>query len=415
MPVRKLTDLFAERVQLPALGRIEYFDATFGGLSLRVTAQGNKSWSLFYRLGGRLRRLTLGQFPAIKPAQARREAGAALERVRLGIDPAEEKRDRRLASEADTFGRALEDYLAYARRHWAASTFKEIKRVLEREPLQAWRERPLSSISRGDVVRLLDAIVAAGAEIGANRTLAYLRALFNWAVKRGRLPSSPVSGVDAPTKERTRDRVLSDDELRWLWCACERIDWPFGPLIKLLLLTGQRRDEVARLEWREIDLGERLWTLPREKAKNNRAHEIHLSNAAIGVLNSIPRVEALVFTSTGSTPVSGFSRAKLRVDAAMLAAKREELGEHCEPIPNWVLHDLRRTTTTGLARLGFPPHVVDKILNHVSGTIRGVAAVYNRFEYFEERRAALEAWGRYVENLLAARPANVIALRGVLT
>jgi integrase len=228
---------------------LKTFDATFGGLSLRVTAQGNKSWSLFYRMDGRLRRLTLGQFPAIKPAQARREAGAALERVRLGIDPAEEKRDRRLASEADAFARVLEDYLVHASRHWAASTFKETKRVLEREPLRAWRDRTLSSISRADVMRLLDAIVAAGAEIGANRTLAYLRALFNWS-------------------------VLSDDELSWLWRACEKIDWPFGPLVKLLLLTGQRRDEVATLHWSELDLGNRTWTLPREKAKNNRAHEI---------------------------------------------------------------------------------------------------------------------------------------------
>jgi integrase len=412
MPTRKLTDLFAERVQPPAKGRIEYFDATFGGLSLRVTAQGNKSWSLFYRIGGRLRRLTIGQFPAIKPAQARREAGAALERVRLGIDPAEEKRDRRLVSEADTFAKALEDYLAYAKRHWAASTFKEIKRVLEREPLRAWRDRPLSTISRGEAVRLLDAIVAAGAEIGANRTLAYLRALFNWAVKRGRLPSSPVSGVDAPTKERTRDRVLSDDELRWLWRACENIDWPFGPLIKLLLLTGQRRDEVATLRWSELDLGKRNWNLPREKAKNNRTHEIHLSHAAIAVLNSIPRIETMVFTSTGSSPVSGFSRAKRRLDAAMLSAKLGELGEKCEPIPHWVLHDLRRTAATGLARLGFPPHVVDKILNHVTGTIRGVSAVYNRFEYFEERRAALEAWGQYVEKLVCPPRATLIALCG---
>jgi integrase len=413
MPTRKLTDLFAERVRPPAQGRIEYFDATFGGLSLRVTAQGNKSWSLFYRLGGMLRRLTLGQFPALKPALARREAGAALERVRLGIDPAEEKRNRRLASEADTFGRTLEDYLAYARRHWAASTFKETKRVLEREPLRAWRDRPLGSISRGEVVRLLDAIVAAGAEIGANRTLAYLRALFNWAVKRGRLPSSPVSGIDAPTKERTRDRVLSDDELRWLWRACEKIDWPFGPLIKLLLLTAQRRDEVASLRWSELDLGNRTWTLPREKAKNNRAHEIQLSDAAIEVLKSVPRTGPLLFTSTGSTPVSGFSRAKRRLDAAMFTTKSEELSAKCEPIPPWVLHDLRRTAATGMARLNFPPHVVDKVLNHVSGTIRGVAAVYNRFEYLEERRAALEAWGRYLDGVTDPQPAAiVVGLRG---
>jgi integrase len=347
MPTRKLTDLFAERVQPPARGRIEYFDATFGGLSLRVTAQGNKSWSLFYRMGGRLRRLTIGQFPAIKPAQARREAGAALERVRLGVDPAEEKRGRRLASDADTFTKALQDYLAYAKRRWADSTYKEIKRALEREPSRAWRDRPLSSISRADVIRLLDAIVAAGAEIGANRSLAYLRALFNWAVKRGRLPSSPVSGVDAPTKERTRDRVLSDDELRWLRRGCEKIDWPFGPLVKLLLFTGQRRDEVASLQWSELDVDRRTWTLPREKTKNNHAHEIHLSDAAIEVLDSLPRIGALLFTSTGSTAVSGFSRAKRRLDLAMLAAKSDEVGAACEPIPPWVLHDLRRTRRPG--------------------------------------------------------------------
>jgi integrase len=262
------------------------------------------------------------------------------------------------------------------------------------------------------VVRLLDAIVAAGAEIGANRTLAYPWALFNWAVKRGRLPSSPVSGVDAPSKERTRDRVLSDDELRWLWRACEKIDWPFGPLVKLLLLTGQRRDEVATLQWSELDLGKRTWTLPREKAKNNRAHEVQLSEAAIGVLESLPRSGALVFTSTGSTAVTGFSRAKRRLDAAMFATKSQDLGTKREPIPPWVLHDLRRTAATGMAGLNFPPHVVDKVLNHLSGTIRGVAAVYNRFEYLDERRAALEAWGRYVANLVTPAPLNVVAIRG---
>lgn len=264
-------------------------------------------------------------------------------------------------------------------------------------------------------MRLLDAIVAAGAEIGANRTLAYLRALFNCAVKRGRLPSSPVSGVDAPSKERARDRVLSDDELRWLWRACEKIDWPFGPLVKLLLLTGQRRDEVATLQWSELDLGKRTWILPREKAKNNRAHEVQLSDAVIEVLESLPRTGALVFSSTGSTAVSGFSRAKRRLDAAMFATKSQDLGTEREPIPQWVLHDLRRTTATGMARLGFPPHVVDKVLNHTSGTIRGVAAVYNRFEYLEERSAALEAWGQYVENINATSTPKVVALRGQTT
>jgi len=224
---------------------------------------------------------------------------------------------------------------------------------------------------------------------------------------------SPAAGMRLPTKEHPRDRALTDDEIRWLWLACEATEWPFGPLVKLLLLTAQRRDEVAGIERPEIDLEKKTWTIPREKAKNDRAHEVQLSTAAIEVLNALPRVsDGLVFTSTGTTPVSGFSRAKLRLDAAMLAAKREELGEKCGPIQPWTLHDLRRTAATGMARLGFAPHVVDKVLNHVGGTIRGVAAVYNRFEYVEERRGALEAWGRYVTGLIAPAPANVVKFRG---
>lgn len=179
----------------------------------------------------------------------------------------------------------------------------------------------------------------------------------------------------------------------------------------MLLLTAQRRDEVAYAEWGEIDLGNKTWTIPRAKAKNGRAHEVHLSPAAIDVLTSIPKVgDDLLFTTTGTTPVSGFSRAKERMRAAMLAAKRAELGASASAVPEWTLHDLRRTAATGMARLNFPPHVVDKVLNHASGTIKGVAAVYNRFAYLEERRAALEAWGRCVESLVTQAAANVVDL-----
>jgi integrase len=231
-------------------------------------------------------------------------------------------------------------------------------------------------------------------------------------VERGRLPVSPVTGMKLPARERARDRALTDDELRWLWRACEAVEWPFGPLVKLLLLTAQRRKEVAGIERAELDLEKGIWAMPREKAKNNRAHTVQLSTAALKVLNSIPQIGGrFVFTVTGTAPVSGFSRAKRRLDAAMLATKRDELSADCEPIPHWTLHDLRRTATTGMAQLNIPPHVVDKVLNHISGTIRGVAAVYNRFEYLDERRAALEAWGRYVSALVTPAPANVVALR----
>jgi integrase len=415
MPTKKLTELFADRVKPPAKGRVEYFDSTFGGLALRVTESGHKSWSLYYRLAGRLRRYTIGTYPAIKPSQARREAGVALERVRQGIDLTEEKRQRRndAPPEADTFAAALEDYLERTRRNSAASTFAEVKRTLEREFLPAWRNRPVASITRGDVNRVIDCITARGAEIQANRALAYVRAFFNWTVERGRLQASPVTGMRLPTKEQPRDRVLNDDEIRWLWQACEVADWPFGPLARLLLLTAQRRDEVAAMERTELDLKRRNWTMPREKAKNKRAHEVQLSALAIDVLSAIPQIgDRYAFTTTGTTPISGFSRGKRRIDAAMLKAKRDELGADADPIPRWTLHDLRRTAATGMARLNIPPHIVDKVLNHVTGTIRGVALVYNRFEYLEERRAALEAWGRFVENLVTPAPANVVALRG---
>ena len=413
MPTKKLTDLFVERVKPPAQGRVEYFDATFGSLALRVTETGHKSWSLYYRMGGRQHRFTIGAYPAIKPAQARREASAALERVRQGTDPTEEKRQRRLmaAPEADGFATVLQDYLDRIGRNLGPRSFKEVKRVLEREFLPAWRSRPIGTITRGDINRIVDGISARGADVQANRALAYLRAMFNWTVERGRLPVSPVTGMKPPAREQPRDRVLTDDEVRWLWRACDTRGWPFGPYVKLLLLTAQRRDEGAGIERAELDLEKRTWTIPREKAKNGRVHAVQLSTAALAVLNSIPQIgNRFVFTVSGAAPVAGFSGAKRRVDAAMLAAKREELGADCEPIPHWTLHDLRRTAATGMAQLNIAPHVVDKVLNHVSGTIRGVAAVYNRFEYLEERRAALEAWGRYVENLVSPAPANVIAL-----
>ena len=187
--------------------------------------------------------------------------------------------------------------------------------------------------------------------------------------------------------------------------ALRRSRLAFGPLVKLLLITARRRDEVADMEWSEIDLVKGVWTLPRHKAKNDRVHEVQLSEAASDVLRSLPRIgNSLVFSTTGETAVSGFSKSKRRLDAAMLKAKREELGARKgDAIPGWTLHDFRRTAATGMARMNIPPHVVDKILNHVSGTIRGVAAVYNRFAYLDERRAALEAWGRY---LTSAQPAK---------
>jgi integrase len=409
MPRKKLTDLFVDRLRPPANGRAEYFDTTFPALALRVTDTGHKSWSLFYRVGGRQRRYTIGSYPAFDPAAARKAASAALHRVEAGGDPAEEKRQRRLGPKpaADDFASVAREYLErQVKKNTAASTYKETARILETDVIPEWGKRQVGTIVRRDVSALVDKKAAAGAEVQANRILARLRTLFGWAVEKDRIASNPCDGLKPPTKEHSRDRLLSDVEIKLFWAGCEELAWPFGPLFKLLLLTAQRRDEVASMEWDEIDLTARVWSIPKEKAKNGVGHEVQLSREAIEILSALPRIAGgLVFTTSGKTPVSGFSRAKERIDAFMVARAGR-------PVDPWILHDLRRTATTGMAALKIPPHVVDRILNHTSGTIRGVAAVYNRHQYGDERRDALAAWGRSVEAIVRGREeGNVVELR----
>jgi integrase len=261
-----------------------------------------------------------------------------------------------------------------------------------------WADRPIASITRQDVGRLLKGIEDRGSPVQANRQRARLHTLFRWAVKEELIAANPVTNVDKIIRETARDRVLTDEEIVAFWTGCDRLGWPFGALYKLLLLTAQRRTEVAGMTWGELDLKKHLWTIPRERAKNDRAHEVHLSDLAIEIIENLPRQDTpLVFSTTGSTHVSGYSRSKGALDRAMGA-------------DDWILHDLRRTAATGMAKLNIAPHVVDKILNHVSGTIRGVAAIYNRHAYTEERASALEAWSRYVESLVRPAAPNVVTL-----
>jgi integrase len=265
-------------------------------------------------------------------------------------------------------------------------------------------------------VALLDGIADRGSPVQANRTLARLKTLFKWALDEELIPADPTARVRKVVKEAARDRTLSDDEIRLFWAGCDRLGWPFGPMYQLLLLTAQRRDEVGGVERPEIDIERRLWTIPREKAKNDRTHEVHLSSLAVEILKGLPTIgDRYVLTTSGDRPVSGFSKSKDRLDRHMLDLLCAELVEAAKDpdrakIDDWILHDLRRTAATGMAKLNIAPHVVDKILNHVSGTIRGVAAVYNRHAYLDERRAALEAWSRHVESLVRPSLSNVVEL-----
>ena len=240
-----------------------------------------------------------------------------------------------------------------------------------------------------------------GAAVQAGKMLTRLRTFFGWAAANDFVTADPTAGVRRPAKEAQRDRVLDDDEIVAFWTTAGKLGNPFSHLFRLMLLTAQRESEVAGMCWLELDLGGQTWTIPGSRAKNGKPHIVHLSELAVEVIEAVPRVvgQDLLFSGSGKTPVSGFSRAKGRLDASM------------DVDAPWVLHDLRRTATTGMARLGIAPHVADKVLNHTAGTIRGVAAVYNRFEYLDERKTALDAWGHYIERLIGRDPQNVVPIR----
>ena len=396
----KLTDVLIRNAKASAARR-EIPDTLVPGLYLIVQPSGAKSWAVRYRTDGVSRKLTL-DCPPLDLKRARAAGRVALTAVAEGRDPATEKKQARARPLAkDLIETAVEDFVErYVKKHNRPSTARETERIFRRNVLPVWKGRRLQELAKRDVIDLLDEI-AASAPIMANRTLSAVSRFFSWCVEKDKLAASPCAGVAAPGAEHKRDRVLSDHELRLLWKACDALDW-HGPLVRLLLLTGQRRDEVADVRWSEINLAERLWRIPRERVKNDRAHDIPLSDQAVAILGQLPRLKGkadYVFTTTGSTPIGGFSKAKKRLDAAMPGVK------------HWTLHDIRRTVASGMARLGHPIHVVEAVLNHRGGKISGVAAVYNRYDYASEKAHALQQWAGHVTAAVNDEPATVIRLR----
>lgn len=347
--------------------RREVPDGLLAGLYFVIQPSGSKSWAVRYRHAGKPCKLTLGRYPAVDLATARLRAREALQAAALGRNPAAEKQEAARQS-ADTRNTVASQLNAFYARHVKPNntvrTAGEVMRALDKDVRPAWGNRRVQDITRRDVVELLDGIVDRGTPIAANRALAYMRKFFNWLVERDVLSASPCDRVKAPAAEQDRDRVLSDSELRWLWTATERTGYPFGPFVRFLLLTGQRRDEAAKLRWSEIAKPD-LWTIPKERTKNRTAHDVPLSGAARDLLADLPRVAGsagYVFSTNGTAPISGYSHAKERLDRFMLTMAREEAAQRgLAPeeivIPDWRLHDLRRTLASGMARLGHAPHV----------------------------------------------------------
>lgn len=410
----KLTALGVERIRPPETGRVEYFDTLLAGFGLRVTAKGSKSWAVVYRMGGRgqnKKRVTLGSYPAMSLAEAREAAKEALHQVSQSIDPGEVRRERQNAQQErdrDTVAVVVKEFIE---RHAKAKNkaWKEVQRVLEREVVALWGDRPIGGITRRDVLGLLDSVVDRGSPYMANRLLAHTRKLFNWSMERGIIDASPVAGVKPPGKEQSRERVLTDAEAVAVWRGCEGLGFPFGPIFRLLLATGQRRSEVAGMRRQDIDLGKKLWTIPGSLTKAGRPQEVPLSDLAVQIIEDVPPfVGTLMFAPpSAANPPSGYGRAKGRLDKVLAKMAEDEEAVAVEP---WRLHDLRRTAASGMARLGVAPQVLSRILNHAPGASMGVTAIYNRHGYESEKRHAMDLWARHLEGLLNPSD-NVVMLR----
>lgn len=408
----KLTAATVDKMQ-PTDKRQEIPDTLCTGLYFVVQPTGKKGWQVRYRHSGTHRRMTLGAYPVLSLADARQRARDALAAASEGRDPAEEVRAAKAPKPEDDRDKIKVLIGQYHKRHLSSlKSGAVVRRELDRFVVAEWGERDIHSITKRDVIDLLDDIADSGRVVTANRIRAYLNKFLNWAVERDIIPMSPATGVKPAAKEASRDRVLTDDEIRWFWAACEAEGFPWGPLGKVLLLTGQRLNEAAQITDGEIK-GD-LWHLSADRTKNGRAHDVPLSKAARDVLASVDRIAGkpgFIFTTTGSTPVSGFYKARAALAEAMERAAAKDRGEPVE-IPRWTLHDLRRTAATGLARLGIAVRVTEAVLNHVSGTGGGIVAVYQRHDYADEKRAALDAWARYVKQLVEGEPGNVVRIGG---
>jgi integrase len=380
----------------PGTARREIPDAHMPGLYLILQPSGSRSWAVRYRFNGKTRKHTIGRWPAVDLATARQLAAKALRSVAEQKDPGHAKAEAR-AAPPDTVGRVVGEFLdRHVRRNCRPRTIAERERQFRNHVLPRWRDRPIGTITRRDAVKLLDEIVDVG-PVAANRLCTTLGAFFRWCVARDIVAINPMIGVRPPSVERPRDRVLTANELAAVWRAADRIGFPFGDVVKLLILTGQRRAEVAGMQWSELDLERAQWTLPAARVKNAREHVVPLSDSALEILATVPRVYApRIFTSGVGTVA--YTDGKRAIDALLPP-----------DMPRWTLHDLRRSAVTHMAEIGVQPHVIEAVINHVSGHKAGVAGIYNRSTYAVERRAALSRWADHVLALAAGRGSNVVS------
>ena len=380
------------------------FDDEQRGLGVRVTASGAKSYLAQYALAGGKRRIPLGSCDAISLATAREATKAIMGDVAKGHDPAANRKEaaltagRKAAHDALTLEALLEQWdalhLADRRVRYRAEAVRAIKLAFSSS-----LKSPAADLSRAAVVRVLDGLARDGKPAMASRTAAYGRAAYHWAVKRGSLAVNPFANLPQAPLAR-RERVLTDEELRAVWRATGK-PGPFNAIVRLLILTGQRRDEAGGVTWDELDADLSVWTIPAARAKNGAAHLVPLSHEAQALLRAAPRLEGKSLVFPGERGIfSGWSKSKDRLDQR-------------SGVSDWTLHDLRRTAATGLQKLGVRLEVTEAVLNHVAGSRAGIVGVYQRHHWADEKRAALVAWGAHVAAIVEGREteSNVTPLK----
>lgn len=408
-----LTDITIRSLKLPAASVVDHSDGKIAGFGIRVTSTGTKTFYFLYRFRNQRPRISLGRYPDITLAQARKKAEEARGLLRRGLNPKYhlQEDDEAISHASETvtadavpvplFAHALEDYISkhlFTNRRF--STAKETSRNLRAAFLPAWGAIPLDEIRASDVTKVIDAKVDDGKPGAAIHALSNIKTFFKWCVGRKIIRSSPAHGIPKPTTSPSRSRYLKPYELRAVWLATQAEPNPIAKLVQLAMLTGQRRGEIAGMRWDELQLNNGYWAIPGTRTKNGKDHIVPLSFLAKEILSSIPRTplppqygdaiirySPFVFAApiASHKPISDFSRPKTRLD--QLAG-----------IAPWCIHDLRRTIATGLAELGVLPKVKKKLLNHSESEVHDV---YDRFDYFIERCEAMHRWAMFVQKAIA--------------
>ena len=395
MPRISMSDLWVKKLK-PQVKQVDFFDEKQPGLGLRMGKTGKKTWVVMYRVKGQRirRRFTLGRYPQLSLKDARIKAKAILIEADKGNDPAGEKQKLK---KAPTFKDLSNEYLERHAVH--KKSVYEDQRIISKDFIPVWGSRKAKDIKRRDILRLLDCIVGRGAPIGANRTLALIRKIYNWGISQDLVKNNPCLQIKRPSPEHQRDRVFSEDEIKALWGAFEQVGPIMEPFFKLRLVTGQRGSEVMSMQQKDVDLDSGWWVIPAEHSKNGLAHRVPLSRLALDILKQMEAISGgseWVFPS----PVKRCGHIKNVQKTASQVRKHSGVSDF-KP------HDLRRTAASLMTGMGIPRLTVSKILNHAE---QGVTRVYDRYSYDKEKRIALDKWARRLEQILTGERAKVISI-----